>query len=935
MRVRRKKRGRRGFPQKKYGILQNGSLSISIDHLRQIISNVPFHQIISRIDRLHKIIASVPPGQIISQIRLRRIVAQVQPRHILWVVTAILIFLTTFAAFKLKGVYAHYASIVDRQLNQELSRGPAGVFAAPRRLSVEQPITLAALRERLLRAGYRQARRSRQSDRLSSGVYVINGDTVEIRTNESARVEGLPKILNIKFSKSAKNDERIISIGDAAAGRQLRSVFLPPELITVDGLTGLHPRTPASFDDFPPDLINAVIAIEDRSFFSHQGVDLKAVIRAMWENWRHGEIREGGSTITQQWIKTSFLTPERTYERKFTEAMMAVAIERRLSKEEIFTIYANRVYLGQSGLTPVYGFKQCARVFFGKDLSELSLTESALIAGLVQAPNRYSPYLRPDAATARRNTVLDAMVETDKISSEEAEAAKSEKLAVIPPAEPDESAAQHFVDYIKRELASRSISEKDQANLRIQTTLDPDLQQAANRAAKDYLEKLDRVVKRRAGAAGTAGNPKETGLADVALLAIDPRTGEILAMVGGRDYAASQLNRVTDARRQPGSVFKPIVYAAALANGISPKSVFNDRPHEFIFGRELYRPQNYGGEFSNQPVTLREGIVRSLNVVAVDAAVRVGLPKVADIAQKMGLPRPEPYPSMALGAFEATPIEIAEAYSTFANGGTRVTPFGVRYITNGKVVESQNIGMKTKVLTPSTAHLITETLSEVVDRGTAARVRGLGYRGPAAGKTGSSRDAWFAGYTPNLLVVVWVGFDDHRDLMMTGSEAAVPIWTDFINRALRARPDLKAEKFNRPSGLELVEIDPQTGMLAHENCPTRKKVMIEISKAPPYCSRHQAKPPESKGRPMLADSPERRSVKRAKPSPDSNSIRDKFPQPFSDGDELLRELQPAIIRRQIEPLRNGGASPIASPTPPATTTRKPEIENIAPPRPNQ
>jgi penicillin-binding protein 1B len=724
------------------------------------------------------------------------------PHRILAVIATVLILLAAIGAFRLYKSYAHYAAIVDERLDQRMLGRRAGVYAASRLVSVGQQISQEEMHERLLRAGYMQGRRGDSADQFSSGVFVIEGDAAQLWTNEPARAPSMPETVKIKFGQ--KGGRRIVKIEDAATGKGLQSVALPPESLTSDSGGATLPRglgIQARFEDFPPSLINALIAIEDRSFFSHGGVDVKAVIRALWENWRHGEIREGGSTISQQLIKTIFLTPDRTYQRKFAEAMMAMAIERRLSKEEIFTIYANRVYLGQSGMTAIYGFKQAARVYFGKELHELSLAESALIAGLARAPNRYSPYLRPDVAVARRNTVLDAMVETGWVSAEEAETAKSEKLTLIPDGKFDESAARHFVDYLKRELAGRNISDSEGPNLEIQTTLDLDLQEAANVAVKNYLSKLDRVFSRRAKRTG-GGRP------EAALIAIDPHTGEILAMVGGRDYASSQLNRVTDARRQPGSVFKPIVYAAALANGISPDSVFIDTPHEIVFGNQIYRPQNYGGRFSNQQVTLREGVVRSLNVVAVDAALQVGLSKVADIAEKMGLPRPEPYPSMALGAFEATPFEIAQAYSTFANGGVRVTPFGIKSVARGDVTEEIAVA-KTSVLRPSAAYIVTGTLAEAVDRGTATRVRVMGYRGPAAGKTGTSRDAWFAGYTPNLLAVVWVGFDDYQDLGMVGGDAATPIWTDFIKRALALRPDLRAEKFIPPAGAEAIEVTHQ------------------------------------------------------------------------------------------------------------------------------
>lgn len=705
-------------------------------------------------------------------------------KRILAAIVTLLIPLATVGVFKLHKAYAGYAAIVDERLDQEALRRRAGVYAAPRRVSVGQQISQDELGDRLLRAGYRQGRQGNPIDQISSGVFVIEGDVTRLRTNEFDRAARAPETVNIKFNR--RSGGRIVKIENAATGESLQSVALPPESLTPEiGATTL-PRgvgIQARFEDFPPSLINALTAIEDRNFFSHRGVDVKAVVRALWENWRHGEIREGGSTITQQLIKTNFLTPERTYQRKFAEAMMAIALEQRLSKEDIFTIYANRIYLGQSGITAIYGFKEAARVYFNKQLGDLSLAESALIAGLAQAPNRYSPYQRPDAALMRRNTVLDAMTNTGFISPEEAEAAKSERLAVIPPGKFDESAAHYFLDYLKRELASRNISEKEESNLEIRTTLDPDLQRAANIAVNNYLAKLDRVFSRRA-------KRTKGGRPEVALIAINPHTGEILAMVGGRDYASSQLNRVTDARRQPGSVFKPIVYATALANGVSPETFFYDAPHEIIFNNQIYRPQNYGGSFSNQLVTLREGIVKSLNVVAVDAALLVGLSRVADIAEKMGLPRPAPYPSMALGAVDATPFEIARAYSTFANGGVSVTPFGVKSITRDDRTEEIS-ATKTSVLNPAVASVVTETLAEVVDRGTATTVRRLGYLGPAAGKTGSSHDAWFAGYTPNLLAVVWVGFDDYHNLGMVGGDAAAPIWTDFIKRATAVRPDLK------------------------------------------------------------------------------------------------------------------------------------------------
>ena len=848
-------------------------------------------------------------SHIVNRIHPRRIFRHIYYHPVSSVVALILITLTTVGVFKLHKSYANYAAIVDTQLKQQALRRKGGLYAAPRRVSVEQRISRDELIERLQRAGYEQAREGTPDDQFFSGSFLFEGDVARLRTNEFARAGGLPEKVNIKLGGG--RDERIIKIENAATGEDLKSVVLPPESLTVDGGGATHSGGEARFDDFPPPLVNALVAIEDRNFFQHGGVDVKAVFRAMWENWRHGEIREGGSTITQQLIKSHFLTPERTYQRKFAEAMMAMALERRLSKKDIFTLYANRVYLGQRGTTAIYGFKQAARAFFDKDLNELSLAESAMIAGLAQAPNRYSPNLHPDAALERRNTVLLAMTKTGAISDEEAEAAMSERLAIIPTAKPDESAAQHFVDYIKRELARRNILEKDEEkdeekdgaqdgekggpNLEIRTTLDLDLQQAANIAVKNHLSRLDRIFNRQTRGAKDKGRSQKAVLPEAALIAIDPRTGEILAMVGGRDYAVSQLNRVTDARRQPGSVFKPIVYAAALANGVSPYTIFNDAPQEIIFGHEIYKPENYGGSFSNQPVTLREGIVRSLNVVTVEAALMVGLRRVADLAEKMGLPRPDPYPSMALGAFEATPFEIAKAYSTFANDGVTVTPFGVKSVRNGDET-SEMTTTSTSALRASTAYAVTDTLIEVVNRGTATGVRGNGYRGPAAGKTGSSRDAWFAGYTPNLLAVVWVGFDDHRDLHLTGNAAAVPIWTDFIKRALALRPDLRAEKFTPPHGMEQAEIDPQSGTLATEDCPAPSRG----AQASPYCSRRmgQQVKPNSQSSQVTdnrqknsTQAPRRRVRRRDRPEPNPGAM---APLPFN-GPGMRQGLTPWII----------------------------------------
>jgi penicillin-binding protein 1B len=732
---------------------------------------------------------------------------------------------------KMISAYDYYSTQIHARLTDNSLHRPSGIYAAPRRVSVGQQINKAELTERLSRAGYQG---DGQAGPFAVGHFTTSENTIEVRTNEFARRDNLPETVRIVFDKTKSKDAgKIKRIESAADNRALPLIDLPAEMITTDINSKNQVRSSADYQDLPPVLIKALTAIEDRRFFEHRGIDVIGIARAFFRNLKEGEIREGASTITQQLVKTEFLNPERTYERKFAEAMMAMALEEQLSKEQIMTLYCDRVFLGQSGINTIYGFKQAAEAYFGKQLSELTLGEAAFLAGLVKAPNRYSPYNNLKAATERRNVVLDSMVDVGSIDSAEADRAKGERLSVRPPQPMDDTASPYFVDYLKRELELH-YSQEAAPHRRIETSLDLDLQEAANKAIEEQLSKLDKSLGKR------RGNRKP----EAALIALDPHTGEILAMVGGRDYSASQLNRVTDARRQPGSVFKPFVYAAALSKGISPTTTFMDAPQDFDFGyKAVYSPDNYGGRFSHRPVMLREGIVRSLNVVAVEAGKQVGFDYLAELAERSGLPRIEPYPSMALGAFEATPLEVARAYTVFANSGWKVEPTAIRAIVNGD--DSFRIWTtKSAILSSSVAYVVTDTLSEVVDRGTATYIRRAGCKVPVAGKTGTSRDSWFAGYTPNLLVVVWVGFDDYTDLGLTGGQAAVPIWTAFIKRALALRPDLAAGKFPQPSGLETVEVDASTGMLANAYCPSRKSVSLASWMIPSPCYEHYAPLPE-------------------------------------------------------------------------------------------
>ncbi|MDQ3747351.1 MAG: penicillin-binding transpeptidase domain-containing protein, partial [Acidobacteriota bacterium] len=487
------------------------------------------------------------------------------------------------------------------------------------------------------------------------------------------------------------------------------------------------------------------------------------------------------------------------------------------SKEDIFALYCNEVYLGQRGAVAVRGVGQAARVFFGKNLKDLTLAEAATIAGMIQSPSRYVPDRHGEASLARRNIVLGAMARDHYITNEEAALAAREPLSIAPKAESDESLAPYFIDYVNRvvEYQLDVTGQQDERGLRIYTTIDLDLQQLAETAVRRQLERLDHLYKGR-----------QTPQA--ALVALDPKTGEVLAMVGGRSYAESQLNRATDAERQPGSVFKPFVYATALESGISPLSTYADAPREFIYDRRArYRPANYSGTYSMQDVTMRTALIKSLNVVTVEVAMRAGLDRIARMAEKFGLPKAEPYPALALGTTEATPLKIASAYTPFVNGGQRVEPRAVEMAVNaaGEVVFSEARQAR-QVISPTTAYMMTDMLADVIDQGTARTARGVVKRTAVAGKTGTSRDGWFVGYTPNLVCAVWIGFDDNKQLGLTGAEAALPAWAEFVKGAVELRPELGGGVFERPAGITTIEIDPETGLRATPLCPQRDRIAV-------------------------------------------------------------------------------------------------------------
>ena len=701
--------------------------------------------------------------------------------------------------------YRSYAKLVDARLAHGYLTSRSGVYAAPRTLRRGQKLSSAGLAVALRRAGYVE---SEEATEVWNGSFVVRDDAIEIRPNG----DSVPSVVRVSFDSAGRIAELL---GDEVT---LDSFTLAPESLTNDTSTKGAVRRQLTFNDLPPVLVHAITSIEDRRFFDHHGLDIFGVARALMRN-AGDESRlvgtQGGSSITQQLVKNTYLSPERTFRRKYAEAMLAFSLERRLSKADILALYCNEIYLGQRGVLAVRGVDQGARVFFGKELKDLSLAEAATLAGMIQSPARYSPVRHNEDARMRRNTVLGTMVRDGHVTLAQAAEAAKEPLVVAEFDPAKESAAPYFIDYVNRitergtGVAPVDHAQDAQATI---TTLDLDLQQLAAEALRKQLARLDEIYKPR-------------GLTpQAALVALDPRTGEVLAMVGGRDYGESQLNRATDAQRQPGSVFKPFVYAAALESGMSPLAKFTDAPHEFTYDRTTkYRPANYGGGFSMNEVSLHTALIKSLNVVTVDVAMQTGIARVANTAQSFGLPRPVPYPAIALGTSEATPLQIAAAYAAFANGGRRVHP----QVTHRPAGDEPG----EQIIQPSTAFMITDMLEGVIDHGTARAARNSIKKTALAGKTGTSRDGWFVGYTPNLVCAVWIGFDDNTQLGLTGAEAALPAWVDFMKAAVDLRPELGGKSFPQPEGIAFVEVDPETNQLATGVCPQHESIAVLTSEA--------------------------------------------------------------------------------------------------------
>jgi penicillin-binding protein 1B len=738
--------------------------------------------------------------------------------------------------------WSDYSERVDLLLRGDVFTRNAGIYSAPKIMRDGENLSADELINYLSSAGYIE--KNQQADSARSR-FQRGENLVEIDPGETAVVDGIktfPK-LQVKFSKDGKS---VASITDLATKKDVNQAKLEPKILSSITAEGDGRRKTVTFNDVPDQLKKAILVTEDRAFFEHYGVNFRGIARALWRRYEGDDgspvARQGGSSITQQLVKNLLLSDEYSYERKAKEAFMSIILETRLSKEEIFTLYCNQIYLGQQAGVSIYGVGEAARVYFGKDVTALTLSEAAMIAGIIRSPNRYNPYKNPEKTAERRNQVLQSMLEAGEISEQQFTEAKAAKLTLYQvSSKKDLQGMPYFSQYVVEQLPKIINDPEALQHLRIFTTIDPDLQKIANDVVINRLDKLDKYFPK-----------KLKGTVQAALIAVRPKTGEIVAMVGGRNFLENQFNRATDAMRQPGSVFKPFVYAAAINSAydggrvFTAATTFRDEKKTFTFNNESYSPNNYGDVFSNQDTTLRDSLVKSKNTITVDLAMQLNVGRVMNLAHKAGFPKVErAYPSMALGTAEATPLQVATAYSVFANMGDKTSPIAVNRITTGegKTVTAP-VTERKNVLKPDVAYILNDIMKDIINRGTAVDAQAWGFKNVPgkfgfAGKTGTSRDGWFAGFTPDLVCVVYVGFDENDELGMKGADSALPIWADFMRQALNIHPEWNGD-WQMPDSIKKAEIDSRDGRVLREldakeaeNIETRQKVLKKNKETAP------------------------------------------------------------------------------------------------------
>jgi len=708
--------------------------------------------------------------------------------------------------------YSRYAHLFDERLKAGLFANSAKIFAAPESVSVGDTATPSDIAAQLRRSGYTESRSN------PIGYYEIQPNAIEIFPGTDSYFEQEAGVIRFSGGKISA----VVSLEDNTPRPQYQ---LEPQLITNLSGPSREKRRFVKFRDIPPVLVQAVTSAEDKRFFQHSGFDPMRIIKAAYTDVKEGRRGQGASTLTMQLARMFWLDQGKTVGRKLAEMMLTLQLEQRFSKEQIFEDYANEVDLGYRGTFNIRGFGQAAEIYLGKDLSQITLPEAAELAGMIQRPGIFDPYRHPDRCKERRNVVLRLMRENEFISDRDY-AVASETPVPVPKGSMQSLEAPYFVDLVNDTLQSTfQGSDFGNSGLRVYTTLDLNLQRAAADAIRNGMDLVDQQIKKQRRFRGQ--KPPD---AQVALVAIDPHTGEVKALAGGRNYGVSQLNHVL-AKRPPGSIFKPFVYAAALNTALeggpkilTPSSMVVDEPTTFWFDGKPYEPSNFEHKFYGN-VTLREALAHSLNVATVKVAEQVGYQSVVDMARRAELNEEiQATPAVALGSYVITPIEAVGAYTIFANQGVYVKPNFLRLVrsSDGKLLYKNKPETK-QALDPRVAYLMTNLMQEVLRSGTAAGVKArynINY--PAAGKTGTSHDGWFAGYTSELLCVVWVGLDDYQQLDLEGAHSAAPIWAQFMNAAMQYPQYRDAKEFQAPDGIVSIEIDPQTGMPATPLCPQRR-----------------------------------------------------------------------------------------------------------------
>jgi penicillin-binding protein 1B len=727
-------------------------------------------------------------------------------------------------------LYVSYGRVIDDRLHGERDRAVPRIFARPLTLQTGQNMSQAELIGRLNDVGYAQRARVERT-----GDFAIDRSNIVILSRGGDQAG---KVVTVSFpeppvvrKKTAKPPpppaQRIVKM--QAQARTIDRVTLDAPLLTAMMTGSREKRRRVALDTIPARMKEAVLAIEDRRFYYHPGVDPIRMVGAVFTNmFGDRPYLVGGSTITQQLARNFFLTEQmqleqqtrqRSYGRKVLEQFMSIILETKATKDEILELYLNDVYLGNRGSFALHGVAEASKIYFSKDVRNVTLSEAAMLAGIIQSPFNHSPFNNPDRARDRRNVVLRAMVDAGYITADAADRAQKEPIAVV--ARSVDNEAPYFIDYVADALDTTFPGAVSKPGaLDIYTTLDLNLQRYAQEAVNTGIANVDSILSRR------KRGPKR--VAQAALVAVDPKTGEILAFIGGRSYNQSQFNRAVAARRQIGSTFKPFVYLAAFekaadagAADITPATVVYDEPTTWTFDDQEWTPKNYDGEYDGA-ITLRRALAMSRNVAAVKVAEQTGYDRVVSLWKKARVgvaDQVKPYPSVALGVVELTPLEVAEAYTIFPNGGTLKKLRPILSIASGEELAKPKVEPGPTVARASTAFLVTHMMRSVLNEGTGAAARANGFAADAAGKSGTTnelRDAWFVGFTPELLTVVWVGLDDNQPLGLSGAQAALPIWTSFMKNAVAGRA---GTSFEAPDSVSFIEIDRDTGKIATPICP--------------------------------------------------------------------------------------------------------------------